>query len=213
MERLLNIRGEKGFTLIELLVVIAILAVLAAVAIPAYSRFFDGGEAEANAAELSHLQNAMDAMLLDNRINTVVPQPDPTSDFSGLPAGDSTEFLFPAFLRSKNTKCTYTWQADAFLIQAGCNQGGSAAPPSLEGLKGQVTALVDLNVLDSTQAQPLLVKLDAALLAVEVGSPTEAIVALTDFINQVNADVTTGKLSDVQAQPLIDTAEALLQEF
>ena len=100
MERLLEKRGQKGFTLIELLVVIAILAVLGAVAIPAYSRFFSSGEAEANAAELSLLQDAMDAMLADNRINTVVPQPDPTSDFSVFPAGDGTEFLFPAFLRS-----------------------------------------------------------------------------------------------------------------
>ena len=50
MERLFGESGQKGFTLIELLVFIAILAVLAAVAIPAYSRFFRSGEAEANAA-------------------------------------------------------------------------------------------------------------------------------------------------------------------
>ena len=52
---------QQGFTLIELLVVIAILAVLAAVAIPAYSRFFGAGTDEANAAELTMVQGAMDA--------------------------------------------------------------------------------------------------------------------------------------------------------
>ena len=196
MERLLEKRGQKGFTLIELLVVIAILAVLAAVAIPAYSRFFRSGEAEANAAELSHLQDAMDAMLVDNRIKTVVPQPDPTSDFSVLPAGEGTEFLFPAFLRSNNTKCTYTWQADGFLIQAGCNEGGSAASFTVDDLKGQVTGLEDSGILSNGRAQALQNMLDAAL--------------LQEFIDKLNGWVDEGTLQGEDLQPLIDAAETLL---
>ena len=193
MERLLEKRGQKGFTLIELLVVIAILAVLAAVAIPAYSRFFRSGEVEADAAELSHLQDAMDAMLVDNRIKTVVPQPDPASDFSVLPAGEGTEFLFPAFLRSNNTKCTYTWQADGFLIQAGC---GSAASFTVDDLKGQVTGLEDSGILSNGRAQALQNMLDDAL--------------LQEFIDKLSGWVDEGTQQGEEMQPLIDSAEALL---
>ena len=206
--------GQKGFTLIELLVVIGILAVLAAVAIPAYSRFFGSGEAEANAAELSQLQDAMHAMLADNRINLVVPHSAPTSDFSDRPTGPGTEFLFPIFLRSNNTKCAYTWGADGVLLQTGCNEDSSGvASFSVGGLEGQVSGLVVSGFLLPIHAQPLLAKLLDAQTAVEAGNRPEAMQSLTSFIELVEADIQTGKLSDAHAQPLIEGAEALLQEL
>ncbi len=64
-------RGEKGFTLIELLIVVAILGVLAAVVIPNVGRFIGRGESEAADTELSNVQSAVVAMMVDNQISTL----------------------------------------------------------------------------------------------------------------------------------------------
>ena len=64
-------RGEKGFTLIELLIVVAILGVLAAVVIPNVGRFIGRGESEAGETELSNVQAAVVAMMVDNAISTL----------------------------------------------------------------------------------------------------------------------------------------------
>ncbi len=64
-------RGEKGFTLIELLIVIAILGVLAAVVIPNVGRFIGRGQTEADSTELSNIQAAVTAMMVDNAISTL----------------------------------------------------------------------------------------------------------------------------------------------
>ena len=64
-------RGEKGFTLIELLIVVAILGVLAAVVIPNVGRFIGRGESEAGETELSNVQSAVVAMMVDNSLSTL----------------------------------------------------------------------------------------------------------------------------------------------
>ncbi len=64
-------RGEKGFTLIELLIVVAILGVLAAVVIPNVGRFIGRGESEAGETELSNIQSAVVAMMVDNGLSTL----------------------------------------------------------------------------------------------------------------------------------------------
>jgi type IV pilus assembly protein PilA len=94
-------RGEKGFTLIELLIVVAILGVLAAVVIPNVGRFIGRGETEAASTELSNIQSAVTAMMVDNGLSTLTNYvttanstdnmsafPDPSSAAGGQKATD-----------------------------------------------------------------------------------------------------------------------------
>ncbi len=79
-------RGEKGFTLIELLIVVAILGVLAAVVIPNVGRFIGRGETEAAATELTNVQTAVVAMMVDNQLSTL---PTGTFPLDGAAATDN----------------------------------------------------------------------------------------------------------------------------
>ena len=79
-------KGQKGFTLIELLVVIAILGILAAVAIPNLWGLMGRGETEAAKTELSIVQTAVVAFMVEN--NGVYP--DDVGDIAAyIVGGDS----------------------------------------------------------------------------------------------------------------------------
>ena len=82
-------RGERGFTLIELLMVIAILGVLAAVVIPNVGRFIGRGQTEAASTELSNIQSAVTAMMVDNGLSTLA------NPESGSANATNDMFLFP----------------------------------------------------------------------------------------------------------------------
>ena len=78
-------RGERGFTLIELLIVVAILGVLAAVVIPNVQRFIGAGEEEAAETELSTIQTAVVAMMVDNQVSELAEVTTPNNDMSTFP--------------------------------------------------------------------------------------------------------------------------------
>ena len=129
---------QKGFTLIGSLVVIIILIALVAVAIPTYghfirqdeaednSRLVGQGEAEADASELSMVQNAMEAMMAHNQISAVKQGPTAGMNvFKTHPNGAGAEALHPNFLRNQGgqdnpTKCTYTWTTSGRMTQVSC---------------------------------------------------------------------------------------------
>ena len=79
-------KGQKGFTLIELLIVVAILGVLAAVVIPNVQRFIGAGEEEAAETELSTVQTAVVAMMVDNQLSALdITGVGATNDMNAFP--------------------------------------------------------------------------------------------------------------------------------
>ena len=220
---------QQGFTLIELLVVGAILMVLMAVALVGYSRLFGVADAEASAAELEDVQQAMHAMMAGNGIGAVNPQPLPTNDLFALPTGAGAEFLTPEFLRNGRTsgftKCWYTWDVHGVVKQADCASGGRADKPdrdngddgggqdggndlvSLQGLRMQWEEIKNDGLGDGSlnpgQTNLFDSKLQEAQMALDEGDTVAAMHSLRAFINHVNAFVNSGTLSPEQGQELI----------
>ena len=119
-------RGEKGFTLIELLIVVAILGVLAAVVIPNVGRFIGRGETEAAATELSNLQSAVIAMMIDQGLETLGANitASATNDMTMFPDKDvngSSLYGFGGstinYLATNQTQGTYTVNAQGTVTQ------------------------------------------------------------------------------------------------
>ena len=74
-----------------------------------------------------------------------------------------------------------------------------------------MTNLEASGISNQGQANSLEAKLDAALVAMEEGNPSDAMESLTAFVNQVNAYGNARILQDEEAQSLTDAAEVLMQ--
>ena len=79
--------SQKGFTLIELLVVISILGILAAVVILNITRYIGAGLNETGATELSNVQTAVAAYMVDNSGSAPANVSQLTPYFLGTPHG------------------------------------------------------------------------------------------------------------------------------
>ena len=125
-------RGESGFTLIEMMVVVGIIAVLAAVIIPNIGKFIGSGEQGAKDAEYEAVQTAMNAMMADMAIVTLVPNGagsdslggDLANDWNSNPApavgdppvtGVDADMFLVNYLQDRTTVYFYCWDANGQL--------------------------------------------------------------------------------------------------
>lgn len=145
-------RGEKGFTLIELLIVVAILGVLAAVVIPNVGRFIGRGETEAAETELSNIQTAVIAMMVDNELATL-----PT--FVTVATDNMSAFPDTTAAVSRGTDLTGTLydgsDKDGFILYqhdiiADGAQTGLVNYVAVETTKGEYTVTTDGTVTQAT---------------------------------------------------------------
>jgi len=106
-------RGEAGFTLVELLIVLAILAILVAVVLPNFTGLLGKSQNTAASAELNIVQTAVDAKMADNGLATTTAITSATKEM-----GDTGFGLYTTYMRSSQTKGTYTCDTTGKVSQA-----------------------------------------------------------------------------------------------
>ena len=103
---------QKGFTLIELLVVVGIIVALAAVIVPLVVQFAGRGDVGAASAEWDAIQSAVDTMMVDAPLTTVIAGSTSAfiTDTLDFESGSGTQFL-AAYVRDPSTIYCYTWDS------------------------------------------------------------------------------------------------------
>ena len=108
-----KLKSTRGFTLVELLIVVAILGVLSAVVLPNGIGVSNSGQTEAAKTEFVTVQSAMDVMMAKLFLTTVTATA-ATQNMSSFPTGHP---LYPTYLRTANTKGTYSCDATGLVTQ------------------------------------------------------------------------------------------------
>ena len=115
-------RCESGFTLVELLVVIGIIVVLAGVTVVAVTQFSGSGTTAAKAGEKDTFQTAIETMIADKKLTSVVPKTAPAAAVtSSIDFDPGTGVVnITSYIRDLPTDYCYTWTATGLVTQADC---------------------------------------------------------------------------------------------
>jgi prepilin-type N-terminal cleavage/methylation domain-containing protein len=109
-----RIQSEAGFSLTELLIVVAILGILAAVVLPNFTGLLGGAQSRSGEAELSIVQTAVDAKMAAENLASIPAITTATDDMTSAAGGFD---LAPTYMRSDQTKGTYTMDATGAVTQ------------------------------------------------------------------------------------------------
>jgi len=110
-------KGEGGFTLVELLVVVAILGILMAIVLANFTGLLSGSKTTANEAELNIVQTAVDVKMAAESLSTVTAVTVATDDMTSAAGGFD---LYPDYMRSDTSNCTYTMVVDGTVSPGTC---------------------------------------------------------------------------------------------
>ncbi len=130
MKRMTSLNSDElGFTLVELLIVVGIVVALAAASITSVIQFAGKGEEGARSGEEDSIQAAMDTLMADNGIVSVVARDlgsglNSENDLSSLPTG----YDITAFVRDNPTAYYYCWDSTGKILQLTSTSACPAAP-------------------------------------------------------------------------------------